>query len=124
MLSGLAIDDNDPLARRDQGLEFLDVTAQCMAAPTGSGDAWRITNIGTSVIDTNLLVIVKGLQNGATLQNASGTTSGGDPYLRLYLSDGVLNPGDSVVARLSLSGQTAAPKLALLSGQGREVSYR
>ena len=28
MLSGLAIDDNDPLARRDQGLEFLDVTPQ------------------------------------------------------------------------------------------------
>src|SRR5262249_60167314 len=28
MLSGLAIDDDDPLARRDQGLEFLDCTPQ------------------------------------------------------------------------------------------------
>src|SRR6185436_6063694 len=28
LLSELAIDDNDALARRDQGLEFLDVTPQ------------------------------------------------------------------------------------------------
>ena len=28
ILSGLAIDNNDPLLRRDQGLEFLDVSSQ------------------------------------------------------------------------------------------------
>ena len=28
MPSGLAIDSNDPLTRRDEGLEFLDVTPQ------------------------------------------------------------------------------------------------
>ena len=55
--------------------------------------AYRITNIGESVIDTHLLVIVSGLPAGARVLNASGTTSGGDPYLRLFLQDGVLNPG-------------------------------
>ena len=28
MLSGEAIDDDDPLSRRDEGFEFLDVTSQ------------------------------------------------------------------------------------------------
>jgi hypothetical protein len=51
MLSGLAIDDNDPLARRDQGLEFLDVTSQAAIDRIGSNgqgvrqsDEYRITN--------------------------------------------------------------------------------
>ncbi len=125
MVSGLAIDDNDKLARRDEGLEFLDVTTQCMATQLGDRDAYRITNVGSAVIDTNLLVVVTGLPSGVQVLNASGTTSGGDPYLRLYLQDGVLDPGSSVVARLRLSGQAGAPsyKLTLLSGQGSDVSY-
>ena len=36
--SGLAIDDNDPLARRDEGLEFLDVTSQAAIAPLNDRD--------------------------------------------------------------------------------------
>jgi hypothetical protein len=126
MLSGLAIDDNDLLARRDEGLEFLDVTAQAMISPldgAGEGGAYRITNIGTSVIDTNLIVVVSGLPEDARLLNASGTTSGGDPYLRLFLRDGVLNPGENVVVRLLFAGVKGEHadrySFVLLSGQGK-----
>ena len=120
MLSGSAIDDNDALARRDEGLEFLNVTSQATISRLDNS-AYRITNKGTSVIDTHLLVIVSGLSKGARLLNASGTTSGGDPYLRLFLRDGVLNPGDSVVARLQVAGNTeeSTPHFVLLSGQGK-----
>src|SRR5262249_18421949 len=76
MLSGLAIDDNDPLARRDEGLEFLDVTPQAAISRLDSEDdtdAYRITNDGSSVIDTHLLVIASGLPAGVRLLNSSGT---------------------------------------------------
>ena len=53
LLSGLAIDDNDPLSRRDQGLEFLDVTSQ-LKTQTAVGfrgddqvNLVRITNTST-----------------------------------------------------------------------------
>lgn len=125
MPSGLAIDDNDPLARRDEGLEFLNVTVQCAISPLNQHEAYRITNIGATVIDTNLLVVVTGLPAGVQLLNASGTTSGGDPYLRLYLQNGVLDPGGSVIVRLNLAGGQGSPdyKLTLLSGQGLNVSF-
>lgn len=125
MPSGLAIDDNDPLARRDQGLEFLDVTEQCAVSQLGQPNAYQIKNVGSEAIDTNLLVVVSELPQNIKLVNASGTTSGGDPYLRLYLRDGAIKPGDSVAVDLHLSGQASTPhyKLTLLSGQGRQVSY-
>jgi hypothetical protein len=139
MLSGLAIDDNDPLARRDQGLEFLDVTALAHVAvrtdPRPGGrrqeDAVRITNNSTSVIDTHLLVIVQGLPQGVTLANASGVTSAGEPYRRLFLADGVLEPGAHLVEALRFErrgrdgergahgGQPVRYTLRLLSGQGK-----
>jgi hypothetical protein len=122
MLSGLAIDDNDPLARRDEGLEFLNVTSQATITRLDGehdGNAYRITNAGSSVIDTHLLVIVSGLPSDARLLNASGTTSEGDPYLRLFLPDGVLNPSDSVDVRLRIAGDEGGrPTFKLLSGQG------
>jgi hypothetical protein len=122
MLSGLAIDDNDPLARRDEGLEFLNVTSQATITRLDGehdGNAYRITNAGSSVIDTHLLVIVSGLPSDARLLNASGTTSEGDPYLRLFLPDGVLNPTDSVDVRLRIAGDEGGrPTFKLLSGQG------
>ena len=123
MPSGKAVDDNDPLARRDQGLEFLDVTSQ--ASVSGPhGNVYRITNHGTSVIDTNLIVVVSGLPRDVRLRNASGTSSSGAPYIRLFLSDGVLNPGDSVDVQLQLAGDGDAlrntrPSFVLLSGQGK-----
>jgi hypothetical protein len=131
MLSGLAIDDNDPLARRDQGLEFLDVTSQAAAEKISSDnhggrqtDEYRITNRGESVVDTHLLIIVRGLPHDIELENASGTTHSGDPYIRVFLADGVLQPGQSIVQSLIFKrpgGNNALPVtyvLDLLSGQG------
>ena len=132
MPSGLAIDDNDPLARRDQGLEFLDVTSQLSFRLVDSdrddrrqSDRYRITNNSTSVVDTHLLLIAKGLPNGARLINASGVTRAGEPYLRVFLHEGVLMPGQSIDRTLTFQqppkpGQ-GSPRYTLnaLSGQGK-----
>jgi hypothetical protein len=120
MLSGLAIDDNDPLARRDQGLEFLDVTRRVSIAPARSRNVYRITNTSTSLIDTHLLVIAKGLPWGTTIENASGVTKSGEPYLRLFLKDGVLRPNQQIDFKLKLKGNAGDVPytLTLLSGQG------
>jgi len=131
MLSGLAIDNNDPLSRRDMGLEFLDVTARVSIAPTNSRrkddderqrDTLQFTNISSSVVDTHLIVIVQGLARQVRLANASGITDAGDPYLRVFLPNGVLRPGESIVERLDFTRQNEASHvrytLKLLSGQG------
>jgi len=129
MLSGRAIDNNDPLSRRDQGLEFLDVTAQALVSLIDSDrkgnhqtDTYRITNNSTSTVDTHLLMIARGLGAGSRLENASGITSNGDPYLRVFLSEGVLLPGQSIVRTLQFKRQSHGPRvlysLVLLSGQG------
>jgi cytochrome c peroxidase len=129
-ISGLAQDNDDALSRRDMGLEFLDVTAQAHVTlvssdrrgPNRQTDTQRITNNGLSVIDTHLLVVVEGLPSGVRLANASGTTASGDPYRRVFLADGVLLPGRSIVETLSFDRhQPSAPvrySLRLLSGQG------
>jgi len=127
--SGLPQDNDDPLSRRDMGLEFLDVTSQVDMEPLGPTtrgshrqDVYRITNTGSTIIDTHLLVIVQGLSGGAELDNASGRTTTGDPYLRLFLPNGVLLPGQSVNAALALtrlgSSRRVNYTLTLLSGQG------
>src|SRR5271170_4159181 len=102
--SGLATDSNDPLTRRDEGLEFLDVTSRATVDRIGSislgsfqTDEYTIRNSSASVVDTNLLVIVHGLPNQVRLLNASGVTSSGDPYLRVFLTNGVLQPGQSII---------------------------
>jgi cytochrome c peroxidase len=131
MLSGLAIDDNDPLSRRDQGLEFLDVTSQATVERIASNsngerqtDQYKITNKSDSVIDTHLLVIVRGLPHENGLQNATGTTHSGDPYIRVFLPDGVLHPGQSIVQTLILerkggnNAQLVSYVIDLQSGQG------
>ena len=97
-ISGLAIDDNDPLARRDEGLEFLDVTKKLGVQVTRDirgqqeVDTYTITNISTAtdvsgIVDTNLLIIAKGLSDGTQLENASAISSSGDPYLRVFLHE-------------------------------------
>jgi hypothetical protein len=130
MPSGLPVDNNDPLTRRDQGLEFLDVTAQAAISRVDSDrrgdggrnvDVYKITNNSTSIIDTHLLVIAKGLPKDVRLKNASGTTSGGDPYRRIFLPNGELAPGQSIIVRLRFGGRHGAQanySLMLLSGQG------
>lgn len=129
MLSGLAIDNNDPLSRRDQGLEFLDVTARVRAQRTDRDvgerqvrDEYRLTNISPSLLDTHLLLVVRGLPGAVRLRNASGTTRGGDPYLRIFLPAGVLNPGQRIEETLVFTRQRRGPppsySITLLSGQG------
>jgi hypothetical protein len=131
VLSGLATDNNDALSRRDQGLEFLDVTSRSTIERIGSSnfggrqtDSLRISNKSLSVIDTHLLVIVRGLPGRARLENASGVTRAGDPYIRVFLPGGVLEPGQSTEHTLRfvrLDGRND-PELTytldLLSGQG------
>jgi cytochrome c peroxidase len=151
-LSGLPQDNNDALSRRDMGLEFLDVTHQVNIAliagdsrdDDDDGDrrgaerarardghdrpggeerrVYRITNNGTSPIDTHLLVIARGLSFQVEMTNASGTTSTGDPYRREFLPNGVLTPGQSIDVVLRFRRHRQSPPvrftLTLLSGQG------
>ncbi|MCB1907981.1 MAG: hypothetical protein KDH15_11460 [Rhodocyclaceae bacterium] len=129
-LSGRAEDNDDALSRRDMGLEFLDVTAQATitrlpdqarAAGGVAADVIRIRNAGTSIIDTHLLVIARDLPAGTKMINASGTTADGAPYLRVFLPDGQLAPGQSTDVRLQFGGSPRpmpAYRLTLLSGQG------
>jgi cytochrome c peroxidase len=131
VLSGLATDNNDALSRRDQGLELLDVTSRAAIDRIGSNsqggrqtDEYRITNRSPSVVDTHLLIVVRGLSNQIRLENASGTTHRGDPYIRVFLPNGVLQPGQNIVQTLIFGrpgGNNAPPVsyfLDLLSGQG------
>lgn len=129
MLSGRAIDNDDPLSRRDQGLEFLDVTKQLRVerirshvAQRNTEEVYQITHIGDSVVDTHLLVIVRGLPARVRLDNASGTTRAGEPYVRVFLKDGVLQPGQHITQRLSFRNadgwRLSAAGLTFLSGQG------
>jgi hypothetical protein len=84
----------------------------------------QFTNSSPSVVDTHLLIIVRGLSNEILLENASGTTRNGDPYIRVFLPDGVLQPGRNIVQTLIFKrpgGEKAPPvsySLKLLSGQG------
>jgi mono/diheme cytochrome c family protein len=134
LLSGSAMDDDDPLSRRDQGLEFLNVTRQVATTVSTSGnmDTWVITNKSTSVIDTHLLVIVTGLAAGVTVTAPEQTTGqalpggsssgepSGEPYYRLFLPDGVLSPGQSIsVNVVRTGGSSGSYRLKVLSGQGK-----
>jgi cytochrome c peroxidase len=128
--SGRPQDNDDALSRRDMGLEFLDVTVQAHIALIGSDspggrrqkDEYRITNNSSSVVDTHLLIVVEGLDQRIQMVNASGTTSGGDPYRRVFLTDGILPPGQSIDETLVFQRRSNAPPvsytLRLLSGQG------
>jgi hypothetical protein len=136
VISGKAIDDNDPLARRDEGLEFLDVTNKLGVQLTDrdiSGerevDTYTITNISkatdvSGIVDTNLLIVAQGLPNGVQLENASAISSSGKPYLRVFLPNGVLKPGQSIVEQLVFDrGQPGSRPVSytldFLSGQGK-----
>jgi len=129
MPSGRNVSVNDALSRRDAGLEFLDVTNQLTAELTDSSGGRRevndyeIRNTSSSIVDTHLLVIARGLSQGIRLKNASGTTSSGDPYLRVFLPDGVLLPGESISVRLVFKRRRNVPQasytLTFLSGQGK-----
>jgi hypothetical protein len=82
---------------------------------------YRFTNTGDSVIDTHLLIVVRGLPGGVRLDNASGTSQSGDPYVRVFLPEGVLRPGQRITQRLVFERvvrSSPSYDLTLLSGQG------
>jgi len=129
--SGLPQDNDDALSRRDAGFEFLDVTASLNVEPIASRteeggkrreDVLRITNTSTSMVDTHLLLIVQGLADRLEVVNRSGFTSSGDPYLREFLTDGVLRPGQAMTVRIVVKrpahGPAIAYRIKALSGQG------
>ena len=130
MISGLAIDNNDALSRRDAGLEFLDVTSQLRVDRLTSHsegarqtDTYRITNSSASVVDTHLLIIIKELPDRVRVENAREMTTSGDPYIRVFLRNGILQPGQSIVhsfvfRRPHNSGAPVNYTLGFLSGQG------
>lgn len=133
------MDNNDPLTRRDEGLEFLTVTSAVNATLISCGhhhertcdeQVYTIANNGTLApngvagqpIDTHLLIIVRGLPADIRLENTSGTSTSGDPYIRVFLPDGLLNPGQSITRKLLFERKPGAPPLRysldFLSGQG------
>ncbi|MFN0172608.1 MAG: hypothetical protein ACKV22_40025 [Bryobacteraceae bacterium] len=130
MPSGRPRSNDDALSRRDMGLEFLDVTRQVDVVRIESNhtdgqrqqDVYRIKNISSSIVDTHLLLIARGLSDRIWMENASGMTSTGDPYLRVFLHNGVLLPGQTIVQSLRFRRQPNDPPvgydLVLLSGQG------
>ncbi len=122
LLSGLAIDDNDPLSRRDQGLEFLDVTNQVhtnLQSTTGNEDTWVIKNASDTVIDTHLLVIVTNLPAGVTVTNATGMTQAKEPYFRNFLPNGVLETAKTITLKVVRSGgMSTSYGFKFVSGQG------
>jgi cytochrome c peroxidase len=150
MPSGLPISVNDPLSRRDAGLEFLNVTSRLTTTRTVGRDAqgrevdvYKITNNSSSIVDTNLSLIIQGLANGVRLVNASGITQsgdpklvvflpsgdltpgpkGGDPFISVILPNGVLQPGQSITEKLVFAGARNDSNLTysvnFLSGQGK-----
>jgi len=128
--SGRPPDNDDALSRRDMGLEFLDVTGQTAVTLVSSDrrnvrsqtDRQRVTNTSQAVVDTHLLMLVEGLPGGVRLVNASGVTRSGVPYLRIFLPDGVLRPGETAVDDLLFDvlprGTPLRYSIRLLSGQG------
>ena len=121
--SRLAPDNDDPLSRRDLGLEFLDVTAHIEAKlilDNPKRDVYLFTNDGDTVVDTHLLVVVQGLPAGAELRNGSGITSEGDPFIRVFLENGVLAPDEFILVEIRFKGPPFPGdySLLLLSGQG------
>ncbi len=132
VISGMAENNNDPLTRRDRGMEFLDVTdnadisTQSNTIDATQTDTLKITNTSNNVIDTHLLLIIEGLPDSVQLENAFGKTEDDEfPYLRLYLENGVIEPSSSISTKLIFKDNRDASAQAtvnynviLKSGQG------
>jgi len=72
--------------------------------------------------ERRLLVVASGLSFEVEMTNASGRTTIGEPYLFVFLPNGLLAPGQSVDATLRFRRHPQSPPvsftLMLLSGQG------
>ena len=81
----------------------------------------------SSLAKSYLLLIAQGVPPGVQLLNKnSGTTSTGAPFLRVFLPNGVLLPGQSTVQTLRFKRPDASQPIryqrTLLSGQGKPVT--
>lgn len=134
MISSLCRVGNDPLTRRDFGLEFLDVSLRLPVVSHrvinqfGNTQTHRLkmTNISDEPIDTHLLVCFKNLPQGAIVLSGEGQTnnipSPGLQYQRVFLPEGTVEPGCSVEVIVKIfvpTRQAVKLDLELLSGQGR-----
>ena len=66
-------------------------------------------------------MIARGLSFEVEMTNASGITSTGDPYSRVFLPNGVLTPGQSIDVTLRFKQHRQSPPVNFtltLSGQG------
>jgi cytochrome c peroxidase len=139
MPSGLAPFDDDPLARRDLGIDLLDVTAQLQVirsqVPDGPPPATRspgsarterltLVNRGVDPIDTDLMLVLSGLPPGVELTNADGVTllrpAPAMPYRRMFLQGGLLPSGGSLDVMLHFhvpAGQRPDFTPVVFSGQ-------
>jgi hypothetical protein len=126
---------DDPLSRRDRGLEFLDVTSSLATEMDGMRSSAAagmftqrvmITNFSGTAIDGDLLIVATQLPPGVLLMNAEGRVSRtagmmAMPYLRLHLENGQLAPGASVPVDLQVrvvGSGTGSYELRMLSGAG------
>ena len=106
------------ISRRDMGLEFLDVAGQVNLERIGSNvsgangrqqDVYKITNNSSSVIDTHLLVMARGLSDQIKMENASGMTSSRLPVCP-RVPTRRCPPGEAVVCRNSLVNSFAGDR--------------
>jgi hypothetical protein len=129
------IGSNDPLSRRDRGLEFLDVTDRLTTQMDGPAVAavdgtmmqrMMLTNQTKDPIDGDLVLVMTEMPTGAVLMNAEGYATHmpgmvGMPYMRVRFTDGQLAAGASmpVDLRLQMTGPvTGGYSLRILSGAG------
>jgi cytochrome c peroxidase len=131
--SGLCVANNDPLTRRDFGLEFLDVTSRIQVTRSrvkrhrfGLVQHLKLLNTSSEPVDTHLLLVFKGLRSAVEVANAEGLTTNTPadafPYLRVFLPEGELSPGQCISVEVHFYAPRYARidyTLEFLSGQGR-----
>jgi hypothetical protein len=85
-----------------------------------------IRNDGIDLVDTDLMVILRGLPPGVSLEDRDGMTvflpEPSLPYRRMFLPGGALEPGNSLDVFLRFSMPAGARldfDVVLLSGQGQ-----
>ncbi len=96
MPSGLPRSNNDALSRRDQGIEFQDVTrlvtvtllnSERLNGGTRQEDVYRITNNGSTPVDTHLLMIATGLSDhSGTMFPAFAAATMGAEVLEVHVT--------------------------------------
>jgi di-heme cytochrome c peroxidase len=126
--SHMNLGSNDPLSRRDRGLEFLDAgnmfvaTSMGITFPLGRSpglsmlkrQTWRITNRTDQPIDGDILLVLDAMSPNVKILNAEGVTTRmepiGMPYLRIRPAGGQVAPGASITAEIEFTGTGRLPQ--------------